>query len=265
MIFCFLSRLPVAPAPATSVILTTYHDFGLLWWVICPVCPTQSRDITSLAWSWTCGGGRWGGLGGGWGGLGGGWGGFGRLVAWVQGLSGPAKAAASLRQFTVPVMPPYFADRPETLCAGECLGFGLRLLSREPTMTTTGPEARLATCFTRAPGICPATALAFGRWDAAPYSMTVRTRLCGALPVLVTWKPRLARPLPTWLAFPVAPEPLSTVTSTCDGLAELARTDGGPPVVDFGAVLGSLASCAIARNSLWSCGWANSTQFRLGG
>src|SRR5215472_3967105 len=67
MIVCFLSRLPVAPAPATSMIVTTYHDFGLLWWVICPVCPTQSRDITSLAWSRTCGGGRWGGLGGGWG------------------------------------------------------------------------------------------------------------------------------------------------------------------------------------------------------
>src|SRR5215472_6563262 len=77
MIVCFLSRLPVAPAPATSMIVTTYHDFGLLWWVICPVCPTQSRDITSLAWSRTCGGGRWGGLGGGWGGLGGGWGGLG--------------------------------------------------------------------------------------------------------------------------------------------------------------------------------------------
>src|SRR5215472_13889749 len=76
MIFCFLSRLPVAPAPATSVILTTYHDFGLLWWVICPVCPTQSRDITSLGWARTGGGGRWGGLGGGWGGLGGGWSGF---------------------------------------------------------------------------------------------------------------------------------------------------------------------------------------------
>src|SRR5215471_2410590 len=206
-----------------------------------------------------------GGLGGGWGGLGGGWGGFGRLVAWVQGLSGPAKAAPSLRQFAVPVMPPYFADRPATLWAEEGFGFGLRLLSREPTMTTTGPEARLATCFTRAPGICPATALALGRWDDAPYSMTVRTRLCGALPVLVTWKPRLARPLPIWLACPVPPEPSSTATSTCDGLAELASTDGGWPAVAFGAVRGSLASRAIARNSLRPCGCANSTQFRLSG
>src|SRR5215471_4858090 len=76
MIICLLSRLPVAAAPATSMIVTTYHDFGLLRWVICPVCPTQSRDITSLGWARTGGGGRRGGLGGGWGGLGGGWSGF---------------------------------------------------------------------------------------------------------------------------------------------------------------------------------------------
>src|SRR5215471_839413 len=69
MIICLLSRLPVAPAPATSMIVTTYHDFGLLWWVICPVCPTQSRDITSLGWARTGGGDRWGGFGGGWSGF----------------------------------------------------------------------------------------------------------------------------------------------------------------------------------------------------
>jgi hypothetical protein len=27
---------------------TSCHDFGLLRWAICPVCPAQTRDITSL-------------------------------------------------------------------------------------------------------------------------------------------------------------------------------------------------------------------------
>src|SRR6516225_1144615 len=143
-------------------------------------------------------------------------------------------------------MPPYFDDRPATLCPGGGLGFGLRVLSLAPTISTTGPVDRLGTCFTRAPGISPATALALGRWDAAPYSTTVRPRGCGALRVLVTWKPRLARPRPIWLDLPIVPEALSTLTSTCDGLAEVASVAGGRVLVEAG---GSLRSCAIARNS----------------
>src|SRR5215468_2209207 len=41
------------------MIKATYHDFRLLRWVICPVCPTQTRDITSSGWVRTgSGGGR---------------------------------------------------------------------------------------------------------------------------------------------------------------------------------------------------------------
>src|SRR6516162_5503384 len=92
------------------------------------------------------------------------------------GLSGPANARASLRQPEAPVMPPSFEDRPATWWAAEGRGLGLRLLSREPSISWIGPVPRLATCFTRAPGISLATALALGRWDAMPYSMTVRVR-----------------------------------------------------------------------------------------
>src|SRR5215813_7430850 len=33
--------------------MMTYHDFRPLWWVICPVCPAQTRDITSSGWART--------------------------------------------------------------------------------------------------------------------------------------------------------------------------------------------------------------------
>jgi len=32
------------------MIMTTCHDFWSLRWVICPVCPAQTRDITSSGW-----------------------------------------------------------------------------------------------------------------------------------------------------------------------------------------------------------------------
>ena len=32
------------------MIMTTYYDFRSLRWVICPVCPAQTRDITSSGW-----------------------------------------------------------------------------------------------------------------------------------------------------------------------------------------------------------------------
>src|SRR5262249_35405621 len=54
---------PLAPVRRTgSMIMTPYHDFGLLRWAICPVCPTEIRDITSLC---ACGMGCDGGCGGG--------------------------------------------------------------------------------------------------------------------------------------------------------------------------------------------------------
>src|SRR5215472_580608 len=41
------------------MIMTTYHDFRSLRWAIRPVCPTQTRDITSSGWVRTgSGGGR---------------------------------------------------------------------------------------------------------------------------------------------------------------------------------------------------------------
>jgi hypothetical protein len=47
------------PADGTPMIKATYHDFRLLRWAICPVCPTQTRDITSSGWARTgSGGGR---------------------------------------------------------------------------------------------------------------------------------------------------------------------------------------------------------------
>src|SRR5215468_7276200 len=47
------------------MIKATYHDFRLLRWVICPVCPTKSRDITSSGWARTGSGGGRGGFGSG--------------------------------------------------------------------------------------------------------------------------------------------------------------------------------------------------------
>src|SRR5215471_18059695 len=41
----------------SSMIISSYHDFRSLRRPICPVCPTQTRDITSSGWERTDGGG----------------------------------------------------------------------------------------------------------------------------------------------------------------------------------------------------------------
>jgi len=40
------------------MIISTYHDFGWVRWVICPVCPTRTRDITGSGRA-----GQWAGYG----------------------------------------------------------------------------------------------------------------------------------------------------------------------------------------------------------
>src|SRR5262249_36511073 len=53
-----LSDLASHPPAVVSMITTTFHEFWWVRWVICPVCPTQTRDITSSGSGRPAGGGR---------------------------------------------------------------------------------------------------------------------------------------------------------------------------------------------------------------